>query len=85
MNDSIRIIRAAQQNGIRIPQDLAVMGFDDIAESRVVTPKLTTIHVPVHTIATLAINRLTELSEGHYIQYTVKSLVEPTFINRQTL
>ena len=82
---AIRIIRAAQQNGIRIPQDLAVMGFDDIAESRVVTPELTTIHVPVHTIATLAINRLTELSEGHYIQYTVKSLVEPTFINRQTL
>lgn len=82
---AIRLIRGAQQKGIRIPQDLAVIGFDDIAEGKVINPELTTIHVPVHTIAKLAIDRLTQLANDQYVQYTSKTLVEPILISRHTL
>ena len=42
----------------RIPQDLSVVGFDDIMLSRVVEPPLTTIRQPMGDIARLAVERL---------------------------
>lgn len=82
---AIRLIRAAQQAGVRIPEDVALIGFDDIAESRVIAPELTTVHVPIHTIAKLAVGRLGQIADDQYTQYTNKILVEPTFIARHTL
>lgn len=39
-------MKAIQSMGLRIPEDISVMGFDDIEMSRLCTPGLTTIHVP---------------------------------------
>lgn len=82
---AIRLIRAAQQAGVRIPEDIALMGFDDIAESRVIAPELTTVHVPIHTIAKVAVDRLNQLAANEYTQYTSKILLEPTMVIRHTI
>ena len=39
-------IRAIQEKDLRVPEDIAVIGFDDIYQSAVFTPSLTTIRVP---------------------------------------
>lgn len=47
-NDSTALgaMRAAHEAGLRIPQDLAVVGFDDISEGRFAIPALTTVAQP---------------------------------------
>lgn len=51
-------IRTLLSNGVRIPDDIAVVGFDDIEAGRYNTPTLTTISPDKTTIAQLAVDRL---------------------------
>ncbi len=47
---AIRSIRAAHRSGVRVPQDLAVVGFDGIALGKDLTPALSTVAQPNHDI-----------------------------------
>jgi alanine racemase len=40
------IIEAAKTRGLRVPEDLAVVGFDDLESSSLISPALTTVHQP---------------------------------------
>lgn len=51
-------MRAAQESGLRIPQDVSVVGFDDIATAAFLSPPLTTVRVELAELATLAVRRL---------------------------
>lgn len=51
-------VRAACDHGLRVPQDLAVAGFDDIEETRYATPSLTTIAPDKPQLARLAVDAL---------------------------
>lgn len=48
MNDVMAFgaISAIQESGLRVPEDIAVVGFDDIRLARYSTPSLTTVHEP---------------------------------------
>ncbi len=48
-------LAAARDLGIRVPEDLALAGFDDIATLRDVTPGLTTVHVPLTDVGATAV------------------------------
>ncbi|OWT64187.1 LacI family DNA-binding transcriptional regulator [Candidimonas nitroreducens] len=52
----------AERRGFSVPQDLSVMGFDDLEWSRHLRPSLTTIHVPTDDIWTRA---------GEYVVHTL--------------
>jgi len=52
---AIGALRAAADRGIRVPRDLSIVGFDGIAVSDLVTPRLTTIVQPVAKIAEAAV------------------------------
>jgi DNA-binding LacI/PurR family transcriptional regulator len=51
-------MRAAQEAGLRIPQDVSVIGFDDIATAAFLSPPLTTIRIEAAELAALAVRRL---------------------------
>ncbi|MFI6948133.1 LacI family DNA-binding transcriptional regulator [Streptomyces sp. NPDC050422] len=48
------VIEAARSEGLRIPEDLAVTGFDDQPLARYVVPGLTTVRMPLHDLGTEA-------------------------------
>ena len=64
-NDSIAIgaLRAARDRGLRIPEDLSVVGFDDIEPAILVTPTLTTVRQPLSEMGRTAVNVLVRLLE----------------------
>ena len=64
-NDLIAVgaMRALKAKGYHIPQDVAIVGFDNISFSNIVEPSLSTIHVPKQEMGKLAADRLVELME----------------------
>jgi DNA-binding LacI/PurR family transcriptional regulator len=44
--------------GMRIPEDVSVVGFDDIAYASMIVPPLTTVHQPIEEIAAVAVKHL---------------------------
>lgn len=55
---AIGAMAALQEAGIRIPDDIAIAGFDDIPSARYTTPSLTTVRVPVYDLGRRAAERL---------------------------
>jgi DNA-binding LacI/PurR family transcriptional regulator len=52
---AIGVLRAALVAGIRVPEELSVVGFDDIAISAFTVPALTTLRMPVRRMANAAV------------------------------
>jgi DNA-binding LacI/PurR family transcriptional regulator len=65
-NDTVAfgVIKAAIEAGLRIPEDVSVIGFDDVELAALVHPPLTTIRQPKYEIGSAAIDVLLRLSAG---------------------
>ncbi|MBA4379225.1 MAG: alanine racemase [Anaerolinea sp.] len=61
---AIGVIDAAQQAGIRVPEDLSVVGFDDISFSKLINPALTTVSQPIQRKGKLAAELLVKCIKG---------------------
>jgi LacI family transcriptional regulator len=57
-------LRGARALGLDVPHDVSVTGFDDIELARILTPDLTTVHVPHREMGTQAAAALIALVEG---------------------
>lgn len=67
LNDLLALgaMRALADSGVRVPDDIAVVGFDDIEEGRYSTPTLSTVSPDKQAIAQCAVQRLAlRLNEG---------------------
>lgn len=58
------VLMAAHQQGIRVPEELSIAGFDDVELARQVWPPLTTVRHPTAEIATVAIDMLVRLLQN---------------------
>ena len=57
-------IAAAQRLGLRIPEDIAIVGYNDIPLAGRISPSLTTMHVPIHEFGSVAVGLLLEQIES---------------------
>lgn len=59
-NDSmaVGVLSALQETGVDVPGEISVAGFDDIPMSRYLNPPLTSVHVPIFDLGSLAVDRL---------------------------
>lgn len=55
---------ALQETGSRVPEDIALVGFDDLPLANYLEPPLTTVHLPAAEIARLACNMLLSIMQG---------------------
>jgi LacI family transcriptional regulator len=76
-------MEAIKERAMRIPQDISVLGFDDISLADEVIPRLSTLHVPKRTMGRLAVQRLFRLMEGRYDEFG-KILVSPRLVVRES-
>ena len=69
-NDNIAIgaIQAARARGLRVPDDLSVVGFDDVEHATIVTPALTTVRQPLAEMGRTAVSLLSRLMERQSLE-----------------
>jgi len=85
-NDLVAIgaARALKEAGYRIPEDVPVVGFDDMPVACVMDPPLTTINVPKERLGMLAVERL--LSQiVHPTEEFIKIAVGTKLVKRQSV
>lgn len=65
-NDDMAVggLRVLRRAGVRVPEDVSVVGFDDFGLARVTTPGITTIRVPAEEMGRIATERLFGLVDG---------------------
>ncbi|MFD8157244.1 LacI family DNA-binding transcriptional regulator [Streptomyces malaysiensis] len=63
--------KAARRLGLRIPDDVSVTGFDDLALATAVEPELTTVRLPAEAVGAAGMRALMTLLEGETPQDTV--------------
>jgi DNA-binding LacI/PurR family transcriptional regulator len=80
---AIQVLRAATDRGLRIPQDLAIAGFDNMYSSLITTPPLTTVNQPVQEIGQTAVEILLKLLNGTSLSQT-QALLPVDLVPRQS-
>jgi LacI family transcriptional regulator len=65
-NDPLAIgaMQAVLTRGLRVPEDISIVGFDDTAEAGLVTPQLTTVRQPLAEMGRMGVSLLMRLLEG---------------------
>lgn len=76
-------IRAIKQYGLRIPDDLSIIGFDDVPAASYSMPSLTTIHQPQREMGKLAAEIILNKLEMRKSS-TKHILLEPKLIVRES-
>ncbi|MDI3517424.1 MAG: hypothetical protein PWP37_281 [Thermotogota bacterium] len=71
-----------QEMGTKIPEEVAIVGFDDIPFSSLPIVNLTTVHQPVYQIGEKAVEVLTKLINGEDIEY--RTWLKPWLVRRST-
>lgn len=61
---AIGAIRAIREHGLRVPEDISVVGFDDIQSAAFYNPSITTIRQPLHQMGTIAARVLLQRVRG---------------------
>lgn len=65
---AIELIDILKDHNINIPNDVSIVGFDDLYMSRIITPKLTTIQQDITLKGTLASNLLIDLIKNNKVE-----------------
>ncbi|MEV8565124.1 LacI family DNA-binding transcriptional regulator [Streptomyces sp. NPDC051322] len=61
---ALGVYEAIAEQGLRIPDDISVVGFDDLPEARWATPALTTVRQPLSEMAATALRLLGRMMDG---------------------
>ena len=80
---AIGAIRALKEHGLRVPEDVSVMGFDDIPGAAFYSPSLTTVRQPLGRMGEVAAQSLLDRIEGEK-EYPSEIAIEPELVIRES-
>ncbi|EGR0195981.1 substrate-binding domain-containing protein [Vibrio alginolyticus] len=78
------VINAANELGIKVPDDLSIIGYDDIHIAKFMSPSLTTIHQPKYRLGQAAVETLVRKLDEKSTEAQVVQL-EPTLVERKSV
>ncbi len=82
---AIGAIRALREAGLRVPEGVSVVGFDDIQSAAFQNPALTTVHQPLRKMGEIAAETLLRrINSGEKAPYPKAITVEPELIVRES-
>jgi DNA-binding LacI/PurR family transcriptional regulator len=82
-NTAAGLLSAAKDRGTRIPEDIALIGFDDLPIAQLSTPALTTIRQPMKEIVDVSY-RMATVQRDEILNNPKKVLFKPELIIRQS-
>ena len=81
---ALGVLHALYDHGVRIPEDCAVIGCDNLSTSAHTIPPLSSIHIPVHETGRVAVKLLLEaIQEGEDFQQR-RSFLPTRVVARQS-
>ena len=80
---ALGVLNAIAETGRRVPEDISVVGFDDLRLAAFTSPPLTTVHQPAVEIAKLATEILIGLTQGKRVEQ-MRHLLEPELVVRSS-
>jgi LacI family transcriptional regulator len=80
---AIGSIWAIKEAGLRVPQDISVVGFDDIPGAAYANPGLTTVKQPLMKMGQIAAQTVVDQIEGRG-EYVQEIAIEPEFVVRES-
>jgi DNA-binding LacI/PurR family transcriptional regulator len=81
---ALGILRALHEHGKRVPEDLSLVGFDDVPEAGYFIPPLTTVRPDFHAVARHALELLLGQIEAG-VSSTAQMMLPPTLIERRSV
>src|SRR5580658_2920985 len=82
-NSAIGAIRAIHEAGLRVPEDISVVGFDDIQGAAYCNPSLTTVRQPLEKMGEIAARSLLDQIENRE-PFIPEVAIEPEFVVRKS-
>ncbi len=81
---AVAALRALTEHGLRVPEDISIVGFDDLSMGAFSNPPLTTVHVLKHEVGELAVRRLVGNIRNPK-NFTCKTMVNTYFVERKSV
>lgn len=83
-NDMVALsaYKVFRSHGIQVPEDIQIVGFDDIGFSTLFSPEITTIRQPVHEMGCRAVDIIYQYSNGQ--DFEKESIFEVNLVERET-
>ncbi|HEY7008012.1 MAG TPA: substrate-binding domain-containing protein, partial [Jatrophihabitantaceae bacterium] len=77
---ALGVLEAARSRGLRVPEDLSLVGFDDTEAARVASPPLTTVAQPLRKMGAVALRTALRLAAGervdsHHVELATELVV----------
>lgn len=77
-----QVLQVCSKLGISVPDQIKLIGFDDVMVSRVTTPRISTIHQPIKEMAQTAVSYLIQAAEGQMVPR--RSVLPVSLVERET-
>jgi len=81
---AIAAVAVATELGLSVPEDLSMVGFDNIPESALASPPLTTVSQPIHQMGRCAVQMLISLIRGEPVDATHITLATSLVVREST-
>ena len=81
---AIGAIKALREAGLRVPQDVSVVGFDDVESAAFQNPGLTTVRQPLRTMGALAAQTVLQQISAPALTHAQQIVVDPELVVRES-